>query len=99
VADWLYWFDPASDVERSWRWWDGGVVDDDHFWIDVDVMEDPAALGTLEWLLRAAARPRSTSTTEGPRRRRDGRPSQAERPHPCPLPAVRHDFKTAKVEL
>lgn len=54
VADWLYWFDPASDVERSWRWWDGGVVDDDHFWIDVDVMEDPAALGTLEWLLRAA---------------------------------------------
>src|SRR6266568_9016122 len=22
VADWLYWFDPASDVERSWRWWD-----------------------------------------------------------------------------
>jgi hypothetical protein len=54
VADWLYWFDPASDAERSWRWWDIGVVDHDHFWIDVDVLEDPAALGTLQWLLRAA---------------------------------------------
>jgi hypothetical protein len=41
-------------VERSWRWWDSGVVDHDHFWIDVDVLEDPPALGTLRWLLRAA---------------------------------------------
>jgi hypothetical protein len=54
VADWLHWFDPFSDVQRSWRWWDSGVVDDDHWWIDVDVPEHPAALGTLEWLLRAA---------------------------------------------
>jgi hypothetical protein len=54
VADWLYWFDPTSDAERSWAWWDSGVVDYDHFWIDVDVLEDSAALGTLQWLLRAA---------------------------------------------
>jgi hypothetical protein len=64
VADWLYWFDPASDEDHSWCWWDSGVLDhDDHFWSDVDGLEDPAALATLNGSY-APARPRSTSTTK-----------------------------------
>jgi hypothetical protein len=52
--DWIAWFDWSSDLRRSWLWWDGGTLDQDRFWIEVEVSEDPAALGTLIWMMRAA---------------------------------------------
>lgn len=52
--DWVVWFDWRSDLRRSWLWWDGGTLDADRYWIDVEVAEDPAALGTLFWMMRAA---------------------------------------------
>jgi len=58
LANWLAWFAWDSDVQRSWRWWDGGVIDDARFWIDVEVLNDPGAVGSLLWMMRAAgARP------------------------------------------
>ena len=53
-ANWIEWFDWSSDLQRSWRWWDGGTNDDSEFWIEVEVFEDPAAVGTLTWMMRAA---------------------------------------------
>ena len=44
----------TSDLQRSWRWWNGGINDAFDFWIDVEVFEDPAAVGTLTWMMRAA---------------------------------------------
>lgn len=53
-GDWIFWFDPNSDLRRSWRWWDGGTVDESKFWIEVEVRDDPGAIGTLTWMMRAA---------------------------------------------
>ncbi|MGY0233993.1 hypothetical protein [Longispora urticae] len=53
-ANWIGWFDHASDLRRPWRWWNGGTDGESGFWIDVEVWEDPAALGTLTWMMRAA---------------------------------------------
>lgn len=51
VEDWLFWLEPD---ERQWYWWDA-VVDDDHSArVFVEIAGWPAALGALEWLLRAA---------------------------------------------
>jgi hypothetical protein len=54
VEDWVAWFDWRSDLRRPWLWWDGGTLDDDRFWVQVEVKEEPAALGTLLWMMRAA---------------------------------------------
>ena len=54
LEDWLYWFDPSSYVDRGWAWWDAGVIDDDRYWIEVEVEGDPAPVGTLMWLMKAA---------------------------------------------
>jgi hypothetical protein len=51
---WMGWFDWSSDLRRSWLWWDGGTLDEDRFWIEVEVSEDPAPVGTLKWMMRAA---------------------------------------------
>lgn len=68
MADWLYWFDAASYVERSWRWWDSAMVDHDHLWIDVDVLEDPAPRDTRmparRWCDRSQPRLRSDLDAE-----------------------------------
>lgn len=67
-ADWIAWFDWSSDLRRSWLWWDGGTLDGDEFWIEVDVQEDPAALGTLVWMMRAAGAAKVTERpTDRPR--------------------------------
>lgn len=52
--EWVAWFDWRSDLRRSWLWWDGGTTDAQHFWIEVEVNEDPVAMGTLFWMMRAA---------------------------------------------
>lgn len=54
LEDWIYWFDPSSDADRGWRWWNSGVTNANHFWIDIEVEGDPAPVGTLKWLIRAA---------------------------------------------
>jgi hypothetical protein len=98
MADRLYWFDAASDVERSWRWWDSAMVDHDHLWIDVDVLEDPAPRATRmparRWCDRSQPRLRSDLDAEtvilASR-------TPAPRPHPAVPP--RHDSKNAKVEV
>jgi hypothetical protein len=61
-ANWIAWFDCSSDPQRSWRWWNGGTNDDSEFWIEVEVFEDPAAVGTLTWMMRAAG---ARSVVEG----------------------------------
>lgn len=61
-ADWIAWFDWSSDLRRSWLWWDGGTRDDAKFWVEVEVQEDPAALGTLVWMMRAAGAVRVTES-------------------------------------
>jgi hypothetical protein len=53
-ANWIEWFDCSSGLQRSWRWWNGGTNDDSEFWIEVEAFEDPAAVGTLTWMMRAA---------------------------------------------
>jgi hypothetical protein len=53
-ASWIAWFDWSSGLKRSWRWWNGGTNDDSDFWIEVEVFEDRAAVGTLTWMMRAA---------------------------------------------
>jgi len=52
--DWVAWFDWSSDLRRSWLWWDSGTLDFDRFWIEVEIAEEPTALGTLLWMMRAA---------------------------------------------
>jgi len=61
-ANWIEWFDCSSDLQRPWRWWNGGTNDDSEFWIEVEVFEDPAAVGTLTWMMRAAG---ARSVVEG----------------------------------
>lgn len=65
LRDWLYWFDPASNVDRGWEWWSGGVDGVDRFWVEVVVEGDPSPVGTLRWLMRAAG---ASSVSEEPSR-------------------------------
>src|SRR5436305_4029099 len=51
LADWLYWLTPA---ERQWYWWDATIESDTALRVVVEVPGWPAALGALDWLLRAA---------------------------------------------
>lgn len=51
VADWLFWLAPD---ERQWHWWDAVVDGERSAKVLVEVPSWPAAIGALEWLLRAA---------------------------------------------
>jgi hypothetical protein len=51
VAEWLDWLMPS---ERQWFWWDAEAGQDGTLRITVEVPGWPAALGALDWLLRAA---------------------------------------------
>lgn len=51
LSDWLYWLEPSA---RQWFWWDAAVEDPDTLRVTVEISDWPAALGALEWLLRAA---------------------------------------------
>jgi hypothetical protein len=61
--NWIAWFDWSSDMQRSWLWWDAGTLDRDRFWIEVEVFEDPAALGAPIWTMRPAG---AETVTEEP---------------------------------
>jgi hypothetical protein len=51
LADWLYWLEPS---ERQWFWWSAEMGTDGSLRVTVEVPGRPAALGALDWLLRAA---------------------------------------------
>ncbi len=51
LADWLYWMEP---FERQWFWWDAEIGTDGTLRVTVEIPGWPAALGALDWLLRAA---------------------------------------------
>lgn len=51
LEDWLFWLTPS---ERQWFWWDAEAGTDDTLRVTVEVPGWPAALGALDWLLRAA---------------------------------------------
>jgi len=51
LADWLYWMEP---FERQWFWWDAEIGTDGTLRVTVEIPSWPAALGALDWLLRAA---------------------------------------------
>lgn len=51
LADWLYWLEPS---ERQWFWWGAEIRPDGCLRVTVEVPGRPAALGALDWLLRAA---------------------------------------------
>jgi hypothetical protein len=51
LADWLHWLQPD---ERQWYWWNGVAEGAHEARVFVEVSGWPAALGSLEWLLRAA---------------------------------------------
>lgn len=51
LSDWLFWF---QHDDRSWFWWDSIVEDQKTARVSVEVSGWPVALGSLEWLLRAA---------------------------------------------
>jgi hypothetical protein len=50
LEDWLYWLTPP---ERQWFWWDA-TAGDGTLRVTVEVPDWPAALGALDWLLRAS---------------------------------------------
>jgi hypothetical protein len=51
LTNWLFWLEPA---ERQWYWWDSETCADGRLRVAVEVGGWPAALGALDWLLRAA---------------------------------------------
>lgn len=51
LEDWLYWLFPP---ERQWFWWDAVVRPEVSLQVTVEVAGWPTALGSLQWLLRAA---------------------------------------------
>ena len=50
LSGWLYWFEPSN---RTW-FWSGAGFNDDVAVVELEVDSWPTAVGSLEWLLRAA---------------------------------------------
>lgn len=63
LADWLYWLMPS---ERQWFWWDAEPLQDGALRVAVEMPGWPAALGALDWLLRAAGAAEVIHEESGP---------------------------------